>query len=1428
MDSAASFDDDNSDSDYMNVSSEEEFDEEFEEEIPIKRKNLPSFRRREASDLPKPTLAKISIKQNFTQSPVKLNLKRKISFPSASTTTTKKENDGGSSYQLAMSASQSPEENSSISISTTPTHELDTASTAALLMPAPGSACDEPPLIPEKYGKLCAFCNLGERSQLGQGEMLRLQVSDKELKEIEAAASADGELNTSNPDSEDAKNGNDAKSAKAITTLQQLNKRQKGLNKCKNPVQNVEYVDELEKIGHVEACDMNAVIDNGFFYVHRLCAMWSCGVARDPNNDTLSGVSTILKQSLSRKCLYCNHFGASASCKMSCQNLYHYPCIAASGSFQVYQTCEVYCHEHLGQVPLVCKYLRTLNVFSHQCRFLMPQLHPFSGTEDVNCRICEGLGDVANLMACSACGDHYHGKCIGLAQQPGNRTGWQCKSCRSCQICKIQDNTEGRALACESCDKWYHAQCLRPVLATIPKYGWKCRCCRICSDCGARTPGAGASSRWHNHYTVCDSCYQQRNKGYQCPVCKKAYRAAAHREMVRCGSCQKYVHSLCDTDADMTLYERRKELNPDYEYICTVCKLIPVGDRIAAMRKSNSGEEDSFSASQESLNALDDVDMESVEMKNDYGLGKGKPFVAGKLAKKRLGLSGAAGARPKGGKVGFQKRARTFDMGRKRGPKSKMRGVFGVPGLGLQRPVSSDSSKNDEEPGTENRLVLCSKKDGFVLTQDICVMCGAIGTDQEGCLIACAQCGQCYHPYCVSVKVTKEILQKGWRCLDCTVCEGCGEKNDEGRLILCDDCDISYHIYCIEPPLDVVPSGTWKCKWCATCFKCGSSDPGPNCVWQNSYTECGQCASQVSCPVCYELYGEGELIIQCTTCDRWLHCLCDSIKNDVDAEKCAEEGYICLLCRPKDILPPHLQMAKRKAPSLSSQSSALRDESLEDFEISLTLSMEGSHFVDGVYLSEHGLQQIKSMQFEQKRAKRKPRNVENEKDAAILAAIESVVAGSADNSTDDIKMEPLDPNEEAMIYKDGMEWASGEPPPEGFSTFTTETGSVVLRKKRQRNLQKLGIGGFSVRNRQVRTKDEELTSSHVSAEEAKKKKPNRRKQKNKLIETYPVYLQDAFFGRPLLDTNTKVKLETDSEDDEVKSNVSEDKTIKLSLEELKMIENMRAKQQEKLLEEQKLLQLSNQEKNGAQLLSSGSQIQLNQKMQVDNTTFSSNSQSALTPSTSSELQAEIKNELNLYDDDENNSDAALNDLGLPNDLLDNDLVDKIMNADDDLSKTSDALDDNIKDETDDLADILNPNFNIDNMDEMLFKNEESQESQESIMTNHTQYSQTSTPSHQSEQNILPPNVLPSPYQNQVPAMTMTQNLNQQQQQMQNPQMMQQPMPHMNQPMMLQQQPNSMQMQPNMLQRSTSMPANAPGPLQAMQQRYFPFDTFNQR
>lgn len=55
------------------------------------------------------------------------------------------------------------------------------------------------------------------------------------------------------------------------------------------------------------------------------------------------------------------------------------------------------------------------------------------------------------------------------------------------------------------------------------------------------------------------------------------------------------------------------------------------------------------------------------------------------------------------------------------------------------------------------------------------------------------------------IQVSPSMLEKGWRCLDCTVCEGCGKPHDESRLILCDECDISFHIYCLDPPLEEVP-----------------------------------------------------------------------------------------------------------------------------------------------------------------------------------------------------------------------------------------------------------------------------------------------------------------------------------------------------------------------------------------------------------------------------------------------------------------------------------------------------------------------------------------------------------------------------------------------------------------------------------------------
>ncbi|VDP92360.1 unnamed protein product [Echinostoma caproni] len=206
---------------------------------------------------------------------------------------------------------------------------------------------------------------------------------------------------------------------------------------------------------------------------------------------------------------------------------------------------------------------------------------------------------------------------------------------------------------------------------------------------------------------------------------------------------------------------------------------------------------------------------------------------------------------------------------------------------------SKNADEKDDHPST---VVLCRADDKFVLEQDMCVACGSFGLDMM--LLACAQCGQCYHPFCADVpKITRTMIERGWRCLDCTVCEGCGRTTNEGLLLLCDDCDISYHTYCLDPPLQEVPKGGWKCSECVVCNNCGQRDPGLHGKWHANYSLCSPCASLATCPVCTLAYREGELLIRCALCARWSHAGCDQLRTEEELELASDMGYNCLLCR---------------------------------------------------------------------------------------------------------------------------------------------------------------------------------------------------------------------------------------------------------------------------------------------------------------------------------------------------------------------------------------------------------------------------------------------------------------------------------------------------------------------------------------------------
>ncbi|XP_044075819.1 histone-lysine N-methyltransferase 2C isoform X6 [Siniperca chuatsi] len=513
-------------------------------------------------------------------------------------------------------------------------------------------------------------------------------------------------------------------------------------------------------------------------------------------------------------------------------------------------------------------------------------------------------------------------------------------------------------------------------------------------------------------------------------------------------------------------------------------------------------------------------------------IGMGKPaitkrkFSPGRPRVKQGRGSGFPGRRrPRG--AGLSGRA---GRGRARGKNGASPSINpGVTSIETPYPV-----KEEEENAMHNTVVIFSSNDSFTLKQDMCVVCGSFGLGAEGRLLACAQCGQCYHPFCVGIKITKVVLSKGWRCLECTVCEACGQATDPGRLLLCDDCDISYHTYCLDPPLQNVPKDSWKCKWCVSCTQCGATAPGLRCEWQNNYTQCGPCASLATCPICLVDYSEGTTILQCRQCDRWFHASCQGLHSEEDVEKAADSSFDCTMCRAFKTTKVMTKARDAIDPVVMTQIVTKAKE----------MDLSRTYTQDGVCLTESGLCQLQSLSATaSRRRKPKPKlklKIINQNSVAVLQA-------PVDPLSELSRDEDMEDNREAELLDcEGKSDSSLEREPAEDDSKGADGG-----KKRKRKPYRPGIGGFMVRQRSrpgqgpgkakraLCRKDssgsvsenpfgkeegwtEALPDTPVDEmppgpEVPEKIKKRYRKKKTKLEEAFPAYLQEAFFGKDLLD-----------------------------------------------------------------------------------------------------------------------------------------------------------------------------------------------------------------------------------------------------------------------------------------------------------------------
>uniref|UniRef100_A0A3Q0SJ61 Uncharacterized protein n=1 Tax=Amphilophus citrinellus TaxID=61819 RepID=A0A3Q0SJ61_AMPCI len=250
--------------------------------------------------------------------------------------------------------------------------------------------------------------------------------------------------------------------------------------------------DDLSSIGFSDSPCLTALLDDSGCWVHYWCAVWSEGV-KQTEDEELENVDKAVISGTQRICAYCKRLGATIQCHAEgCSRFYHFPCSAASGSFQSMKQLVLLCLEHIDKAEEL--------------------------GEESWCAVCDSAGELTDLLFCTGCGLHYHAACLEIGATPIQRAGWQCPECKVCQTC--QPGEDSKMLVCDACDKGYHTFCLQPAMDSLPTDPWKCRRCRVCMVCGVRGLVLPGSAQWFDNYTVCEGC--QHHRSSVCCVCSKA------------------------------------------------------------------------------------------------------------------------------------------------------------------------------------------------------------------------------------------------------------------------------------------------------------------------------------------------------------------------------------------------------------------------------------------------------------------------------------------------------------------------------------------------------------------------------------------------------------------------------------------------------------------------------------------------------------------------------------------------------------------------------------------------------------------------------------------------------------------------------------------------------------------------------------------
>ncbi|XP_031566509.1 histone-lysine N-methyltransferase 2A-like [Actinia tenebrosa] len=190
--------------------------------------------------------------------------------------------------------------------------------------------------------------------------------------------------------------------------------------------------------------------------------------------------------------------------------------------------------------------------------------------------------------------------------------------------------------------------------------------------------------------------------------------------------------------------------------------------------------------------------------------------------------------------------------------------------------------------------------------QEGCFLCGSTGQDK---MFYCKVCAEPFHGYCLEEEPVDEST---WCCDNCSTCVVCGLQD---KLLMCDICQRGYHVECLGPNYPTEPEGEddiWICGRCVKCKICGTRSAGsePEATWMHEFTHCYSCGTNWDqgnyCPICEKCYSDNDFdskMMQCATCDHWVHASCHDINEDQyeclsDLPDCIP--FVCKLCSDEE------------------------------------------------------------------------------------------------------------------------------------------------------------------------------------------------------------------------------------------------------------------------------------------------------------------------------------------------------------------------------------------------------------------------------------------------------------------------------------------------------------------------------------------------